>query len=74
MVPGSRRYVTPAQAGVHERTMGLWIPAFAGMTKRWTTFASDGWHQNRAMLFRLRALSLFRISGFVLRVSLQEAC
>jgi hypothetical protein len=48
MMPGSRRYVTPAQAGVHESTMGLWIPAFAGMTSCWTTFASHAWHQNDA--------------------------
>jgi len=26
------RYVTPAQAGVHDATMRSWIPAFAGMT------------------------------------------
>jgi hypothetical protein len=50
MVPGSRRYVTPAQAGVHERTMGWWIPAFAGMTTRWTIFAPDASYQSHVML------------------------
>jgi hypothetical protein len=33
--------VRPAKAGVHERAMGSWIPAFAGMTTHTPVSASN---------------------------------
>jgi hypothetical protein len=42
MRPNLPTYVTPAQAGVHERASESWIPACAGMTEHMVIPETDG--------------------------------